>query len=195
MHIYSHMRCTLRAVDNNNRAKAVRPVSHLSNRIHASKNIGHMSDSKQLRVLVDSGIDGLVSQRSILLTVEISESCACDSGCHLPWKHIAVVLHDGDRYLVAGFQVVQCIAVCHKIKALRGVPCEDYFLLGIRMDEISHNLSGTLITLCRLKTEWVEASERIRIALLVERSLSVYNHLWLLCCGRIVYICCIVIPQ
>ena len=189
------MWCALRTIDNDNRAKAVCSVSHLSDRIHASENIGHMSNSKQFCVLIDAGIDGLVSQCSVLLAVKISESCACDSGCHLPWKHIAVMLHDGDRYLVAGFQVVKCIAVCHKIKALRGVPCEDYFLLGIRMDEISHNLSGTLILLCSLKTEWIEASERIRIALLVELSLSIYDHLRFLRCGCIVYIRCIVIPQ
>ena len=39
MHIYSHMRCTLCAIDNDNRAKAVCSVSHLSDRIHTSEDI------------------------------------------------------------------------------------------------------------------------------------------------------------
>ena len=152
-----------------------------------------MTYCKQLRVLVDSGIDGLVSQRSILLTVEISECCTCDSGCHLPWKHVAVMLHDRNCYLVTGFQVVQCVAVCHEVDTLRCVSCEDDLLLRVSVNEIPDNLSGTLILLCRLKTERIKSSQWIRIALLVELSLSVYDNLWLLCRGRIVYISCVII--
>ena len=154
-----------------------------------------MSYSKQLCVLVDSRIDGLVSQRSILLTVEISESCTCDSGRHLPWKHVAVVLHDGDCYLVTSLKVIQRVAVCHKVKALCGIPGEDYLLLRVSVNEVPDYLSGTLILLCRLKAERIESSEWIRIALLIELSLSVYDHLWLLRCGRIVYISCVIVSQ
>ena len=175
LHIQRHVGRALRRIQHGGSADGVRPVDDLFHRIDAAKHVGNMADGDQLRLFADGLLNRFVGQRTVRFTIHVSERRACLAGDHLPRKHVAVVLHDGNDDFVACLHVMQRIAVSHKVQALGRVSCENHTALTRRMDEALYRLARILIHLRRLEAQRIKAAKRVRIRLLVKH-LDRLNH-------------------
>ena len=122
------MRCALCCINYHNCTNCMCHGCYFLNRINTSKYIGYLTYSYNLSILINASLKCFICERSILLTFKINKLCTCHSCCHLPWKHIAVMLHNRNCYLIACLKIIKSIAVSYKIKTFSCISCKYDFL-------------------------------------------------------------------
>ena len=168
LYVDGHMGRALRRIHDGDRADRVRHVNDLLHRIDTAQHIGYMTNGDQLRFFVDLLLQLAVLQRAIRQAVHIAQRRARLLRSHLPGKHVAVMLHDGDRYLVARMQMMQRVAVRDQIQAFGRIAREDDAAFARRMDKALDDLARLLVLFRRFQAQRIKAAQRVCVRLLIK---------------------------
>ena len=128
------------------------------------KRIGSNPHANGGKLLRDLRLDVFIQEIAVFLQIDVLERRARRLGNELPRHEVAVMLRDRDDNLIAGFDIVQAVAVGDEVQRLRRILGEDDLLGAGRIDELRRARTRILIDLRRLDRERVGATVRIGVA-------------------------------
>ena len=158
-----HVCHALRAVDDGDSADAVRLLDNLLDVVLEAQDVRDLRHSDNLRLLRDLRLDVFIREIAVFLQIDVLERRTRRLGNELPRHEVAVMLRDRDDNLIAGFDIVQAVAVGDEVQRLRRILGEDNLLGAGRIDELRRARTRILIDLRCLDRERVGATVRISV--------------------------------
>ncbi len=157
------LRDALRAVDDDDRADAVRLFRDFLDVVFEAEHVRDLRDGDELRLFRDLGLDVLVAEVAVFLQINVLQSRALGLCDMLPRHEVAVVLGNRDDDFVSLADIREAIAVGNEVQRLCRVLREDNFFRALRVDELRRDLARVLVDFRRLDGKRIGAAMRVCI--------------------------------
>ena len=129
-HVHLHVRCTLRAIHEQQRTRAVHLFGDLRDRVDRAERVGHVLKRNEPRLLVQQRIELVEAVPPLVIDVDVADACADALREHLPGHEVGMVLENADDDLIAGLDVLDAPRARDQVHAL-GRAAHPYDLAGI----------------------------------------------------------------
>ena len=139
-----------------------------------------MGERHQLRPRPDQPLEGVHSQRAVVVDRRHLEHDPGARAQELPRHDVGVVFERGQNHLVARAEEFLTVACGHQVDGLRGALGEDDLLRRPGVEETPHPLAGALVGRRRLRTQRVNAAVDVGVFGLVAARDGVDHRLRLL---------------
>ena len=162
-----HMRHALSAIDEHQRAMAVRPLRHILDGVDA-EHVGSVGQRHKLGLGADEVIEVVEADTALIVDVGEAQDGARVPGQELPGDHVAVVLRDAQNDLVAGLHELAAPGVRDEVDRLGRVAHEDDGLVTVlRVDKARDLGSHGLVQGRRLFRQRVNTAVDVGVVVLV----------------------------
>jgi len=169
---------TLRTIDEAHGSHRTGFGTEFLGRIDGAETVGNMNKTEDFHLGSQHGIQSVHVQMSEgVLNGKVEQLSSCLLGHHLPWNHVAVVLHFGDQDLISFFQNGATEARSHQVDRFGGAAGEDNFFSTACVQELSGAFPSGFVSVCGSVAEFVNAAMDIGMVSLVVASHGV-QHLY-----------------
>mmetsp|Transcript_19749 Transcript_19749/g.58581 ORF Transcript_19749/g.58581 Transcript_19749/m.58581 type:complete len:265 (+) Transcript_19749:1240-2034(+) len=181
LNVDRHVRHRLAAVEHHFGAHALRLLHHKVGVEHRTQHIGHVHQAHQARARPKQLFEVLhVKLLLVWRQPHMPQNRACALRQQLPRHQVAVVLGNGQDYLIALPQVFIAPCVGHQVNRLASIARPHHLAAAAGIHKLGHLVPRLLVRCCRPRAEVVHASVHIGVARMVVIIHGRQHHLGLL---------------